>query len=307
MLRKILTIMVFPDNNSSKVRVVHLPALYIFIAIAIAILWVGFFVFFSGGYYCHSIDKSKLEQITDERHLLCEQLASFSVLVDSLQVEITFLTNKDKELRLIADLPEIDDETRMAGVGGTAVSFDEFNYERSDPSCVPPSVATNVSQLLREAALLQSSFEEIEETFQEQREVLDHTPSVMPASGWFSSYYGRRRDPFTGRRQFHYGVDIANRKGTPIYATADGVVKRYGFDKSFGRMVVIDHGYGYETRYGHLQKSLVKKGQEVKRGQQIALMGSTGRSTSSHVHYEVKLNGKHQNPFNYFYADRVLD
>jgi hypothetical protein len=307
MMRKVLTIMVVPDHKSSKVRVLHLPTFFVFLALAIGILWIGFFVFFSGSYYCQAVDKSELKQMTDEKHLLCEELESLALLVDSLKSEIAFLTDQDKALRLFADLPEIDDETRMAGVGGTAFSSEEFDFDRSDPTCAPPSVGANVNQLLREAVLLKSSFEEIENRFQDQRELLDHTPTLIPTTGWFSSYYGRRHDPFTGRRQFHYGVDIANRKGTPIYAPADGVVKYYGYDKSFGRLLVIDHGYGCETRYGHLHKCSLKKGQEVKRGQCIAFMGSTGRSTSSHLHYEVKLNGKHQNPLNYFYADVVVD
>lgn len=312
MLRKVLTLMVVPDHNSSKVRVFHLPSFFVLLALATGILWLGFFVFFTGGYYCRGVDRSQMQELTEEKLLLYRQLEWLSQQVDSLKSEVAYLTDQDKALRLIADLPDIDDETRRAGVGGSVFSIDEFDYDRTDPNRtdptgIPPSVGTNVSQLLREAVLLKSSFEDIEGRFKEQRDVLEHTPTIIPTTGWFSSYYGRRRDPFTGRRQFHYGVDIANRKGTPIYAPADGVVKQYSYDKSFGRLLVIDHGYGYETCYGHLQKSLVKKGQEVKRGQQIALMGNTGRSTSSHLHYEVKLNGKRQNPLNYFYADVFVD
>ena len=192
-------------------------------------------------------------------------------------------------------------------MGGTALSMDELASDALDVSGLPASVRVNVDQLLRETVLLKDSFEDIENKVKKQRTLLDHTPTIMPTTGWFSSYFGRRRDPFTGRRQYHRGVDIASRKGTPIYATADGVVKNNIYDKNLGRLLIIDHGYGYETRYGHLHKSLVKKGQEVKRGQKIALMGSTGRSTSSHLHYEVKLNGQHQNPLNYFYADEVVD
>ena len=299
--------MVVPDKNSSKVRVIDLPAFFVFLLAFLGAVWIGVFLFFVRGYHCRAVESSEFERLSAEKRFLAEKLGWMVERVDSLESEVGFLTEQDKELRTLADLPEIDDETREVGVGGAAFSYEELAYDPADPSSLPPSVGTDVDQLLREAALLKSSFEEIESVLKEQRDRLDHTPTIKPTTGWYSSYFGRRRDPFTGRRQLHRGVDIANRKGTPIYAPADGKVKHYDYDKNFGRLIVIDHGYGYETRYGHLQKSLVKKGQEVKRGQKIALMGSTGRSTSSHLHYEVKLNGKHQNPLNYFYADVVVD
>ena len=299
--------MVVPDHNSSKVRVMNLPAFYVFLLVLLGTVWIGLFLFFMWGYHCRVVESYELESLKAENTRLSEDLEWMGGRIDSLTSEIEFLTEQDKALRIMADLPEISDETRDVGVGGAAFTYDGFLNDSADPLSLPPSMGADVDQLLREASLLKSSFEEIENTFAEQKDRLDHTPTIMPTTGWFSSSFGRRRDPFTGRRQFHYGVDIANRRGTPIYAPADGKVKHYGNDKNFGRLLVIEHGYGYETRYGHLQKCLVKKGQEVKRGQKIALMGSTGRSTSSHLHYEIKLNGKHQNPFNYFYADVVVD
>ena len=307
MFKKVLTLMVIPDHKSSKVRVINLPTFFVFLLCLVSIIWIGLFAFYTRGYHGKAVEKSELEAILSEKAHSVQLLERMGEKVDSLSSQIECLTKEDKMLRLLADLPEIDDETRKVGVGGAAFSYEELAYDPTDPSGLPFSVETDVDRLLREATLLKSSFNEIETKFEEQKDKLDHTPTIMPTTGWFSSYFGRRPDPFTGRRQFHYGVDIANRKGTPIYAPADGKVKHYGHNNNFGRLLVIDHGYGYETRYGHLQKSLVKKGQEVKRGQKIALMGNTGRSTSYHLHYEVKLNGEHQNPCNYFYADVVVD
>jgi murein DD-endopeptidase MepM/ murein hydrolase activator NlpD len=227
--------------------------------------------------------------------------------VDSLKMQIAVLTDQDKALRILADLPEINDETRKVGVGGPAFSYERVSYDSLDPMGVPSSRGVDIDQLIREADLLKSSYEDIEHRFTERKEVLDHTPTILPTTGWFTSFFGRRQDPFTGRYQFHYGVDIANRKGTLIYAPADGIVRHFDNDKDFGRLLVIDHGYGFVTRYGHLQKCLVQVGQEIKRGQKIAVMGSTGRSTSTHLHYEVQLNGNCQNPLSYFYADAVVD
>ena len=298
--------MIIPDHNSPNVRVINLPAFFIFGLCFLCAVWIGFFGYYMWGYYNKAVERSMYEQLVEENDLYNQHLERMGSQVDSLKSEIDFLTQQDRLLRLLADLPEIDEETRKVGVGGAALVLNE-HASNTDLSGLPPSIGVNIDQLLRETALLKSSFNEVEQTFKEQKDFLDHTPTIMPTTGWFSSYFGRRRDPFTGRRQYHRGVDIANRKGTSVYATADGMVKNYFYDKNLGRLLIIDHGFGYETRYGHLQKSFVKKGQEVKRGQKIALMGNTGRSTSSHLHYEVKLNGRHQNPLNYFYADEVVD
>jgi murein DD-endopeptidase MepM/ murein hydrolase activator NlpD len=123
-------------------------------------------------------------------------------------------------------------------------------------------------------------------------------PSVHPISAdlHFSSYFGVRSDPFRGTSAMHAGVDIPGAKGTPIYATADGIVERAGRAGGYGNLVEIDHGKGIETRYGHLSKIMVEPNERVKRGQVIALMGSTGRSTGSHLHYEVRIDGRAVNP-----------
>lgn len=125
-------------------------------------------------------------------------------------------------------------------------------------------------------------------------------PSLKPVANLnFSSFYGVRSDPFRGTAAMHAGVDIPGAMGTPIYATADGVVGRAGWAGGYGNLVELEHGRGLETRYGHLSKILVSAGQHVKRGDQIALMGSTGRSTGSHLHYEVRMDGRAVNPIPY--------
>ena len=119
-------------------------------------------------------------------------------------------------------------------------------------------------------------------------------------SGWTTSSFGYRISPFTGRREFHKGFDIANRKGTPIISTADGMIAFAGPKGLLGNMVAIDHGHGMVTRYGHIHEIIKKRGERVKRGETIALVGNTGRSTGPHLHYEVRLNGVAVNPVNYF-------
>jgi len=122
-------------------------------------------------------------------------------------------------------------------------------------------------------------------------------PSGRPVKhGWLSSPYGKRTDPFNGKTEFHPGIDFAGKLGTKIMAVASGVVTWAGSRYGYGNMVEIDHGNGYSTRYGHAEKLLVKVGQTVKKGQPIALMGSTGRSTGPHVHFEVRIHGRTVNP-----------
>ena len=122
------------------------------------------------------------------------------------------------------------------------------------------------------------------------------TPSIWPTHGWLSSSMGNRADPFTGEKDFHPGLDISADKGDPVYATADGKVVNASAAGNYGNLVILDHGYGLETRYGHLSAFKVELGQTVKRGDLVGLVGSTGRATSSHLHYEVRANGRILNP-----------
>ena len=122
------------------------------------------------------------------------------------------------------------------------------------------------------------------------------TPSIWPTHGWLSSGMGNRSDPLTGERDFHPGLDISADKGDPVYATADGKVTNASPNGNYGNLVILEHGYGLETRYGHLSAFKVKEGQDVKRGDLLGLVGSTGRTTGAHLHYEVRANGRILNP-----------
>lgn len=121
-------------------------------------------------------------------------------------------------------------------------------------------------------------------------------PSQWPTKGWLSSGYGRRRSPWTGKREFHSGLDIANRKGTPVHAPGDAVVKFAGNGNGNGKHIILDHGQGITTLFGHLSKIHVVKGQKVRKDQRIANIGSTGKSTNPHLHYEMRLNGRSFDP-----------
>src|SRR5216117_2169991 len=131
----------------------------------------------------------------------------------------------------------------------------------------------------------------------ERREALANaTPSIWPAHGWLTGTFGGRSDPFTGEPGFHQGLDISTEKGQPVYATADGVVESASYTGDYGNLIVLKHGYGLATRYGHLSAVAVRAGQTVTRGEVIGYVGSTGRSTGAHLHYEILASGKLINP-----------
>jgi murein DD-endopeptidase MepM/ murein hydrolase activator NlpD len=145
----------------------------------------------------------------------------------------------------------------------------------------------------------EQSFANLLAHLQEKKSILDATPSSWPVTGWVTSEFGLRSSPFSGEREFHKALDIATRFGKPIHAPADGIVEEVAFQNDVGRMIRINHGHGFSTFYGHLSKADVQVGQTVHKGDRIGLVGNTGRSTGSHLHYAVMLNGVPVNPRKY--------
>jgi murein DD-endopeptidase MepM/ murein hydrolase activator NlpD len=143
---------------------------------------------------------------------------------------------------------------------------------------------------------LESRLKLVRSDVDRRNELAAATPSIWPAQGWLSSGVGMRQDPFTGEQDRHEGLDISADRGSPVFATANGTVTTAASYGAYGNLIILDHGYGLETRYGHLAAFRVKPGQEVRRGEQIGVVGSTGRATSPHLHYEVRVNGRILNP-----------
>ena len=163
-----------------------------------------------------------------------------------------------------------------------------------------------IDQLKRKIQILGESREKVDETMRTKQEEIKHLPTIRPVRiGKITAQFGTRIDPFTERRAMHYGIDIGAPVGTPVYAAAEGIVTRiernYKKNKGYGRLVVIDHGDGHKTKYGHLSKINVKLGQKVKRWEVIGEVGETGRATGPHLHYEVVAFGKRVNPIIYFF------
>lgn len=244
---------------------------------------------------------------------LTSELRSKSVLLsrtlDRTERKLADLENEmekrialDEKVRVVSDLEIIHEEVRSLGVGGTG-------WHPKRPDFVGPqlgnrlvSIGERIDKLERQARFEQESFEKIVGELAQREDLLAHTPSIMPARGFITSYFGWRMSPISKRREFHRGLDIANLVGTPIVATADGKITFAGWKSGFGRFLTIDHGYGYITRYGHLKSILVKVGDRVFRGQTIGLLGASGKVTGPHVHYEVLVNRKHVNPKGYIHS-----
>jgi len=236
------------------------------------------------------------EEITSQR----KQIKGFAVEINSLKSKLVDLKNIEKKIRDVANIEENADSENLFGVGGsipedldTQIPITEMH------NSLVREMHEQTQQFNLAAVNQKKSFESLFKNLEDKRNLLLSTPAVRPTDGWISSKFGYRISPFTGLREFHKGVDIASRKGTPIIATADGVVTFTGVKGLMGKVIVIDHGHGMVTRYAHIHKALKKRGDAVKRGETIALVGNTGRSTGSHLHYEVHLNGMPVNPAKY--------
>lgn len=228
------------------------------------------------------------------------QLQAFAEKVDALDRQMMRLKSFDRKLRIIANLEPLPSQEQALGVGGPVVDEDGGSDGGSVPEgSVAKRVALSVDRLHQDAQVEERSMEELKEYLEDQRSILTSTPSLWPIHGWITSNFGYRIYPFTGDRKMHEGMDIASRPGTPIRAPADGVVIFAGVEGAYGKTVVVDHGYGVTTRYGHASEIWVRVGQRVRRGQRLAAVGNTGLSSGPHLHYEVRVNGVAVNPRNY--------
>jgi murein DD-endopeptidase MepM/ murein hydrolase activator NlpD len=243
---------------------------------------------------------SQLEEIHNQRM----QIQEFASEINSLKEKLLALNNFEKKIRIIANIEKNNESENMFGVGGSIPEdLDADIPLKEKHNSLMRDMHEQIEQLSRASVNQHEGFESLLKSLEDQQNLLASTPAIRPvpneAKTWLTSKFGYRISPFTQRREFHKGYDISGRKGTPILATADGVVTFAGKKGLLGNTVVIDHGHGIITRYGHCEELLKKRGDKVKRWEPVALMGNTGRSTGPHVHYEVHLNGIPVNPEKY--------
>lgn len=213
-------------------------------------------------------------------------------------------------LRLTYGMKPISTDVRKAGIGGQPPSGENAETVFSSPLVKKShSVLEGLTMLLRRAQLQNTTFDETGLQVERQNKLWSQSPSIRPAEGYVTSGFGFRPDPMTGENLFHDGLDIANQFGTPVFAPADGIVTANEQLQDYGNAVIISHELsGIETVFAHLMKSAIFSQQKVKRGELIGYVGSSGKSTGPHLHYEVRRNGAAVNPVPYILpADQIVD
>lgn len=237
-----------------------------------------------------NFDRNEFERLREESQVHQKEMGQLVAKLEVLRKELVVMAQNDAKVRVMAKLAK-PEANLIGGVGGPAV--DEAPSDRLT------ALQRQIDDLRREVDLRRVSQEELQGYLNDQRSLLGSRPTGWPVKGWVTSVFGVRRDPFDGQRRMHEGMDIATRTGVPVMATAAGIVSEVSHDPGYGKMIVIDHGYGFTTVYGHNSQVVVKVGARVRRGDIIAKAGNTGRSSGPHVHYEVRLNGIPVNPRKY--------
>lgn len=296
--KKSYTLMVIADHNSPVRRFNVSKSLMLQVGGGVLLL-AGLALGATIHYFQVARDAAENRILREENLTLRGQLKSVRERIEHIGSTLDRVERFDQKLRSITLLSDPQRNLAMGpveqepGVGAPAAEtqFTELTSMES-----PKALVGKLDKLSAEATRQEQSLQELQAYFQDQKSMLASTPSIWPTRGWVTSDFGQRMDPYTADRVMHAGMDIAAPHGKEVSAPSDGTVVFAGLEGGYGNVIVIDHGYGIKTRYGHLSKVLVKAGDHVKRGSPIANVGNTGRSTGPHLHYEVRVNGIPQNP-----------
>jgi murein DD-endopeptidase MepM/ murein hydrolase activator NlpD len=292
---QIFTVMVVSDH-SQAIRRFRVPrrwlrnAAYVGGGLGlVALLTIGHYFALLGASSENAVLKEENAQLRSQILLVQEKVAHISATLDRVE-------RFDAKLRTA--VTQLQDPERNLAIGPVGSA----EVEPAIPGPAPAAEASltalpgKLNSLETEASRQEQSLRELQEYFDDQRSLLASTPSIWPARGWVTSDFGTRLDPWTADRKMHEGLDIATPHGQPVFAPSDGTVVFAGTETGYGKVLVIDHGYGVKTRYGHLSEIAVHLGDHIKRGDRVAAVGNTGRSTGPHLHYEVRVNGIPENP-----------
>jgi len=324
------------SNKSLATRAVTMPRSWLVLGLSLGVLVTGIFGFVVFDYVQLLIKETQYKFIKARNQQLTARVQLYTEKMDKIQVDLEKIERFSKKLKMITNVEnEVDRELELT-IGKPLIDSDEDRAPAANGkiSAVLDKTAKNNTTESRRAfgfpllkksnseyafmnsqkdAELLLSFEKatvdsvkverdmtlLWDKISAQKDLLSATPSIRPANGWLSSGFGYRSDPFTKRATMHKGVDFAASTGTPVYAPADGIVSYAGREGGYGKIVSIDHGYGIVTRFAHNSKLIVKTGQKIRRWEKIAEVGTTGRSSGPHLHYEVRLNGVPVDPENY--------
>ncbi len=291
MARKFYTIMVVP-HATAKFRRLRISKRFLIVS---GCFLAG--IFLAGLMLPHFLLESSrlrtsVQRLTQENAELKQVNQTIDASLEELRGKLSEFETQATKLAMMVGVEGI--ETQQMGAGGSSLDLKGMS-----PNASRPIFEAEINTLRERSGALQDSFRVLDMAFQKQALLLSSTPSIYPVRGLLGNGYGWRRDPFTGMRDFHQGLDIVAPLGTKVVSPADGIVTKAGPAGGFGTSIVVSHGYGLVTRYGHLASAKVRVGQRVKRGQVIGQVGSTGRSTGPHLHYEVLVHRRHVDPVKY--------
>jgi len=263
-----------------------------------------------GAALSRGVNVTRSRALERENRLLASEIQRLRDRLVGLRDTLNVFTEREQGLRLLAGLSPMDAGVQQAGIGGPAGQWSERDSLAGAGPNGSQALAARVDmdQLTRRANILVRSIGEAYDSLSSHQARYAATPSVMPTKGWLTSAFARERvHPILHLARPHEGIDVSAPMGAEIEAPAAGIVTKVDWVEGYGNMLTVDHGYGLVTRYAHCSKILVVRGQRVKRGQKIALVGSTGLSTGPHLHYEVWVNGKPANPMKYVLPDAIVD
>lgn len=258
---------------------------------AAAVLVLGLFL---ADYFSMTFIRAKYRTLVRESSEQKETIAETANTIKRLEATVANYENYARKLNILMGFKSADVMPGEPGIGGGDPG------EGGEPQAAPPSLSQGSMQSLAlKAESVEKNLGSLIGVLESQAARLASTPTIWPTQGWVSSPFGYRIDPFTGRRTFHRGIDIATNFGNPVAAAADGTVTEAVYDKFYGRTVIISHGNGVVTQYCHMEKYVVSPGQKVRRGDILGYVGKTGKALGPHLHYEVRINDTAVNPYNY--------
>jgi murein DD-endopeptidase MepM/ murein hydrolase activator NlpD len=302
---KSFTLIVVPDHHS-EVRRFRLQKRTLIQALSAASLFALVLAVAGVHYVSVARDARENRSLRDENLALKGELKAIRERVDHIGATLDRVERFDQKLRASTGLSDPQRNLAMGPIesgslklDGADTQFARLTSKNVDPKALREKTDKQSAQAIRQ----EQSLTELTSYFEEQRAVLANTPSIWPVRGWITSDFGQRADPYTGEKVMHMGLDISGPYGKDVIAPSDGTVVFAGAEGGYGNVLVVDHGYGIKTRYGHLAALRVKAGEKVKRGQLIAALGNTGRSTGPHLHYEVRVNGVSENPHKFILED----
>jgi murein DD-endopeptidase MepM/ murein hydrolase activator NlpD len=309
MARRHWTLLVMTDDER-QLRQLVIPRQAVQIGIAAALVAFSVLSSLAIGFFVKEGQRLRADRLEGANAVLVAEVEEIRSRYRTLQVSLDELWRRDEHYRLLAGLDPLHEDVRRAGIGGPGTETLQGNdLYRLDPELgrVTFAAAYDLNELVRRARLLSASWREAADTLTATHERLAATPSIMPTRGYISSGFSHSRwHPVLDRPRAHQGLDISAPRGTPIVATAQGRVISVGRQGHYGLMVEIDHGHGVVTRYAHAQRSVVRVGQWVARGEKIGEVGSTGLAVGPHLHYEVLVGGRPMNPLNYILDTDVV-